>query len=529
MARPSPCPAPVTSTTVSLSPRSMPQRYYQRPSGKIFFHSGPRNPLDVLLGTEYEYDVGRSMLEHTPPDIALARLAAIVDSSDDAIVSKGLDGVIMTWNAAAERMFGFTASEAIGRHITLIIPPERRSEADDVLARIGRGEIVDHFETVRQTKDGRRLNISLSVSPIRNSTGTIVGASKIARDITDRKHAEVERALLLEEAQAANRAKDDFLAMFGHELRTPLAAIAGAASVLELARTLDDTRRARDVVKRQVLHLKRLVDDLLDAARVRAGKIVLNRHPLKLSNVVEHALAVLSAAPSAGPPRPATQLDDGVVDADPLRMEQIVLNLVTNAMKYTPAGRTIRVRTSAEGDDAVLHVADEGVGIAGDMLPKIFGLFVQGERTLDRAQGGLGIGLTLVRTLTELHGGTVTADSPGPGLGSVFTVRLRRVEVPETVEHGVPRPHAIRRRVLIVEDNDDAREMLKLLLEHEGHEVYEAVAGTEALRAASRLHPDLALVDLGLPILDGYEVARFIRRQDHQPQRLVALTGHGQG
>jgi PAS domain S-box-containing protein len=424
-------------------------------------------------------------------------------------------------------MFGFTASEAIGRHITLIIPAERRLEEDDVLARIRRGEIVDHFETVRQTKDGRRLNISLTVSPIRDSTGTIVGASKIARDITDRKRGEIERTLLLEEAQAANRAKDDFLAMFGHELRTPLAAIAGAASVLELARTLDDTRRPRDVVKRQIFHLKRLVDDLLDAARVRAGKIVLNRHPLKLSNVVEHALVVLSAAPSAGRHVVETELEDVGVDADPVRLEQIVLNLVSNAMKYTPAGRTIRVRTSVEGDDAVLRVEDEGVGIAGDMLAKIFGLFVQGERTLDRAQGGLGIGLTLVRTLTELHGGTVTADSPGPGLGSVFTVRLRRVEVP-TLEHAGPRRYAIRRRVLIVEDNDDAREMLKLLLEHEGHEVYEAADGTEAVRAASRLHPDLALVDLGLPILDGYEVARFIRRQDHQPQRLVALTGYGQ-
>ena len=468
------------------------------------------------------------MLEHTPTDIALARLAAIVNSSDDAIVSKGLDGVIMTWNAAAERMFGFTASEAIGRHITLIIPAERRTEEDDVLSRIRRGEIVDHFETVRETKDGRRLNISLTVSPIRDSRGTIVGASKIARDITDRKRAEVERALLLEEAQAANRAKDDFLAMFGHELRNPLAAIAGAASVLELARTLDDSRRPRNVIKRQILHLKRLVDDLLDAARVRAGKIVLNRHPLKLSKVVENALAVLSATPSAGRHVIETELEDVSVDADPVRLEQIVLNLVSNAIKYTPAGRTIRVRTSAEGDDAVLRVEDEGVGISGNMLAKIFGLFVQGEHTLDRTQGGLGIGLTLVRTLIELHGGTVTAESPGPGLGSVFTVRLRRVEVPETVGPAGPRPYAIRRRVLIVEDNDDAREMLKLLLEHEGHEVYEAVDGTEAVRAASRLHPDLALVDLGLPILDGYEVARFIRRQDHQPQRLVALTGYGQ-
>jgi PAS domain S-box-containing protein len=332
------------------------------------------------------------MLEHTPTDIALARLAAIVNSSDDAIVSKGLDGVIMTWNAAAERMFGFTASEAIGRHITLIIPAERRTEEDDVLSRIRRGEIVDHFETVRETKDGRRLNISLTVSPIRDSRGTIVGASKIARDITDRKRAEVERALLLEEAQAANRAKDDFLAMFGHELRNPLAAIAGAASVLELARTLDDLRRPRDVIKRQILHLKRLVDDLLDAARVRAGKIVLNRHPLKLSKVVENALAVLSATPPAGRHVIETELEDVGVDADTVRLEQIVLNLVSNAIKYTPAGRTIRVRTSGEGDDAVLRVEDEGVGISGNMLAKIFGLScrVSTRWTARRAASGSG-------------------------------------------------------------------------------------------------------------------------------------------
>src|SRR5436305_1098266 len=269
------------------------------------------------------------MIGPTPEDIERARLAAIVDSSDDAIVSKTLDGVITSWNRAAERMFGYSTAEAVGHHIKLIIPLERHAEEDDVLARIRRGEIVDHFETVRQRQDGARLTISLTVSPIRDATGRIIGASKIARDITDRKHAELERALLLEEAQAANRAKDDFLAMFGHELRTPLAAIAGAASVLELARTLDDTRRARDVVKRQVLHLKRLVDDLLDAARVRAGKIVLNRHPLKLSNVVEHALAVLSAAPSAGRHVIETELEDVGVDADPVRMEQIVLNLVS--------------------------------------------------------------------------------------------------------------------------------------------------------------------------------------------------------
>jgi len=463
-----------------------------------------------------------------PEDIERARLAAIVDSSDDAIVGKTLDGVITSWNRAAERMFGYTAAEALGRHITLIIPTERHAEEDGVLARIRRGEIVDHFETVRQRKDGSRLSISLTVSPIRSADGTIIGASKIARDITERRRTEAERVLLLEEAQAANRAKDDFLAMFGHELRNPLAAIASAAEVLDIARTVGDIRQPRDVIKRQIVHLRRLIDDLLDAARVRAGKIVLQRRPVSLAEAVEQALSVVRGSASAGRHVIDTQLDEVGVDADPVRLDQIILNLMTNAVKYTPAGRTIRVRTFADGDRGVLRVEDEGVGIAREMLARIFGLFVQGEDTLDRARGGLGIGLTLVRTLVELHGGTVTAESPGPGLGSVFTVRLPRIELPLKGDGGPARPPAIRRRVLIVEDNDDVRQMLKILLEHEGHEVFEAVDGTEGVRAASRLRPDLALVDLGLPILDGYEVARFIRRQDYQPQRLVALTGYGQ-
>jgi len=463
-----------------------------------------------------------------PEDIERARLAAIVDSSDDAIVGKTLDGVITSWNRAAERMFGYTAAEALGRHITLIIPTERHAEEDGVLARIRRGEIVDHFETVRQRKDGSRLSISLTVSPIRSADGTIIGASKIARDITERRRTEAERVLLLEEAQAANRAKDDFLAMFGHELRNPLAAIASAAEVLDIARTVGDIRQPRDVIKRQIVHLRRLIDDLLDAARVRAGKIVLQRRPVSLAEAVEQALSVVRGSAPAGRHVIDTQLDEVGVDADPVRLDQIILNLMTNAVKYTPAGRTIRVRTFADGDRGVLRVEDEGVGIAREMLARIFGLFVQGEDTLDRARGGLGIGLTLVRTLVELHGGTVTAESPGPGLGSVFTVRLPRIELPLKGDGGPARPPAIRRRVLIVEDNDDVRQMLKILLEHEGHEVFEAVDGTEGVRAASRLRPDLALVDLGLPILDGYEVARFIRRQDYQPQRLVALTGYGQ-
>jgi PAS domain S-box-containing protein len=464
------------------------------------------------------------MIGKTPEDIARAWLAAIVNSSDDAIVSKTLDGIITTWNRAAERMFGYTADEAVGKHITLIIPLERHGEEQDVLARLGRGETIDHFQTVRQTKDGRKLNISLTVSPIRDARGVIVGASKIARDITDQKRHEAERALLLEEAQAANRAKDDFLAMFGHELRNPLAAIATAAEVLDTARTIEDARRPRVVIRRQIVHLRRLIDDLLDAARVRAGKIVLERRTVNLAEAVEQVLSVVRGGRHVF----ETRLDEVGVYADPVRLEQIMLNLITNAVKYTPAGRRIRIRTYTEGRDAVLRVDDEGVGMASNVLPKIFGLFVQAEHTLERAQGGLGIGLTLVRTLVELHGGTVTADSPGVGLGSTFTVRLPRVELPSASDGVAARPPTIRRRVLIVEDNDDVREMLKMLLEQEGHEVFEAADGTDGVRAAARVKPDVALVDLGLPILDGYEVARFIRRQDYQPQRLVALTGYGQ-
>src|SRR5205823_4738880 len=254
------------------------------------------------------------MIGPTPEDIERARLAAIVGSSDGAIVSKTLDGVITSWNRAAERMFGYSTAEAVGHHIKLIIPLERHAEEDDVLARIRRGEIVDHFETVRQRKDGARLTISLTVSPIRDASGVVIGASKIARDVTDRKRAEAERILLLEEAQAANRAKDDFLAMFGHELRNPLAAVATAAEVLDFARTLDDIQRPRDVIKRQVAHLKRLIDDLLDAARVRAGKIVLDRRPVNLAEAVEQALSVVRGSSPSGRHVIGTQLDEVGVD-----------------------------------------------------------------------------------------------------------------------------------------------------------------------------------------------------------------------
>ncbi len=472
--------------------------------------------------------IARPIAERLRAEETRARLAAIVESSDDVIVSKTLDGVITSWNGAAERMFGYAVAEAIGQPITLIVPPECHGEEAQLLARLQRGERIKHFETVRVTKGGNRVNVSLTVSPVRNNAGQIIGASKIARDITERRRLEEERLALLAETQAANRAKDDFLAMFGHELRDPLAAIATAAHLLRVAISLDDVARPRMVIERQIGHVRRMIEDVLDAARVRAGKVALDPRPMNLAEAVEHALGVLRAGGRPGPRVIDVATEPVVVSADPTRLEQVVLNLLVNAVKYTPADRRIRVRVRAEGAWAVLQVEDEGAGIPPEILPRIFEMFVQGSRSIDRAQGGLGIGLTLVRSLVELHGGTVEAVSAGLDRGSVFTVRLPRVAMTVSPEATATPVIPAGRRVLIVEDNDDAREMLRLLLEHQGHEVFEAADGAEAIRLVSHVHPELAFIDLGLPLVDGYEVARHIRRQADQPRRLIALTGYGQ-
>jgi PAS domain S-box-containing protein len=459
---------------------------------------------------------------------AAARLAAIVDSSHDAIVSKTVDGIITSWNRAAERMFGYTAKEAVGQSILLIIPADRHFEEGEVLAKIRRGERVESFDTVRRTKDGRLFDVSLTVSPIQDTNGRIIGASKIARDITERKRAEQEHNELLALTQAANRVKDEFIAMFSHELRNPLSAIASATQAIALAATLDQVGRPRAVIERQVVHLRRLVDDLLDAARVQIGKISLDRRPVNLAEAVQHAVGVLQGGGAPARHVITVDVEDVGVSADAVRLEQVILNLVTNAVKYTPAGRAIHVSVFEEGDEAVMAVRDEGAGIAPDVLPRIFDLFVQGETTLARTEGGLGIGLTLVRTLVQLHGGRVEVASDGPGRGSAFTVRLPRIDLESAGDTPPVSRTAPGRRILIVEDNDDSRTMMRLVLEHAGQEVYEAADGAAGIEMAGRVQPDLVFVDLGLPLVDGYEVARQIRRLPRPPQRLIALTGYGQ-
>jgi PAS domain S-box-containing protein len=368
------------------------------------------------------------------PDDAAAHLAAIVDSSDDAIVSKTLEGVITSWNRGAERIFGYTAAEAVGQSITLIIPPERRAEEDDVLARIRRGEAVHHFETERRRKDGGLVHISLTVSPVRNAAGRIIGASKIARDISDRVRSERERAALLaqaqaarEEAEAVNRSKDQFLAVLSHELRTPLNAIFGWARMLHEG-VLDDTIRTRgtEAILRNAKAQLRLVEDLLDVSRIITGNMRLEMHPVDLRVVVEAALETVRPAAQAKDLQLQSSLDPdpGTVVGAPDRLQQVVWNILTNSVKFTPRGGRIQVCLRRADTHVEIVVSDTGEGIAADLLPHVFDRFRQGDSSSTRAHGGLGIGLALVRHLVDLHGGSVRAHSAGRGQGTTVTVSL---------------------------------------------------------------------------------------------------------
>ena len=462
-----------------------------------------------------------------------ARLAAIVSSSDDAIISKSLDGVIRTWNRGAERIFGYSAEEAIGQHITLIIPAERHAEEAMVLAKIRAGGTVDHFETVRRTKDGRLIDISLTVSPIRDTRGRITGASKIARDITERKRMDAMmrdsedrlRALVAELRQADER-KDEFIALLAHELRNPISAIAVASDLL--ARSSIEDRRGRfavPAIARQVNQLRRLVDDLLNMARITAGKLVLRKQPLELLEAVSRIIADRQAMGANG----AVIDVSGVptwVEADSARLQQMIENLLDNAIKY--GGTRIAMRVAPEGSIGTLVVQDNGAGMTPELLASLFKPFVQGAQPADREQHGLGLGLALVERLAVLHGGTVSATSEGPGKGSTFAVALPLATRPAALDTPAALISGARHRVLVVEDEDDSRECLKLLLETEGHVVSLTDNGTTALAEIARFRPNFALVDVGLPGMDGYEVARRVRELPEGKQlKLIAITGFG--
>jgi PAS domain S-box-containing protein len=738
----------------------------------------------------------RVQRERSSQLLAARLLASIIESSDDAILSKSLDGTIQSWNAAAERLFGYTAAQAVGRHISLIIPRDRIDEEDRIIASLKRGERIDHFETERVRSDGRRLLVSLTISPIKDDEGRVIGASKIVRDVTEQRQLEQrERQLLAEAAEAnakfqaffeqgalfagimdldgtllevnrlsweacgftkeqaigkpfwegpwwsrsarlseqiraasvqaargetfraevpyfvsdgseriadvtiqpirddagrvlflaptgvditdrkrveaerenfvrlvesstdfigisdlqgtpffvnraglkmigldsleearrvpgasfffpedqarviqeflpsvlreghgeievrfrhfktgearwmaykvltlpdasgrpvafatvsqdvterrglednlrelaanlseADRRKNEFLAMLAHELRNPLAPISNAARALRLGGGAEESlRAASDMLERQVRQMSRLVDDLLDMSRVTRGKIELRKEPLELAPVVSHAVeAARSLYRSMDHELTVTMPAEPIqVSADPTRLAQVIGNLLNNACKFTDKGGHVWLTVEKDGHEAVIRVRDNGIGIAPEHIPGLWEMFAQGDTSLDRSRGGLGIGLTLVKTLVEMHGGTVHAQSEGPERGSEFTVRLPVLSdaVRPASHAGVVEPPlpTVRRRVLIVDDSEDGAESLAMLLQLSGHETHVAHDGVEAIEAAETLRPDIVLLDIGLPRLDGYEVCHRLRKERWAKNLVVvALTGWGQ-
>jgi len=443
----------------------------------------------------------------------------LVEQMQEGAVTLTRDGDVLYCNRRFAELVGATTEAIVGGALAPFVAEDDRSILAAAL-RVGRGKYEGHALTA----DGRLV-------PALFSIGTFVadGVESLCLVVTDLVELIRTRAARAE-AEAASQAKDQFLAMLGHELRNPLGAISSAVTVLGQSSAPDHDRRAREVIAHQTEHLSRLVADLLDVTRGTLGKIELVRTVLDVGAAVRRCLATLDSSAKLAQHVVTVDAEPVLVEADGVRLEQIVTNLLSNSLKFTPRGGAIRVSVRREGDEAVLRVADEGAGITPDLLPSVFDLFVQGERNLDRSSGGLGVGLSLVRRLVELHGGRVEAASPGPGKGSVFTVRLPALEdTPQTpalpAEAPAPAPG---RRILIVEDNADNREMMRILLEGAGHEIYEADDGVSGVELAVQLEPAVILIDIGLPGIDGYQVARQIRAKLRDRTRLIALSGYGQ-
>jgi PAS domain S-box-containing protein len=479
---------------------------------------------------------------------AAAMLAAIIASSDDAIVSKNLDGVIQSWNAATERIFGYSEEEMIGQSITRMIPPERSDEEPRILERLKRGERVDHFETVRVHKSGARVEVSVTISPIRDATGRVIGASKIARDISERRRIEQERERLLQreraaraEAERLSRLKDEFLATVSHELRTPLNAIYGWSQLLARQEVGSaEVQEGLEVIARNARVQTQLVEDLLDMSRIVSGKLRLDVQPVDLGEVLEAAIqSVLPAAEARGIRLLKVIGSNSLVSGDASRLQQVAWNLLTNALKFTPKGGEVQVVLERVQSHIELRVSDTGEGIAADFLPHLFERFQQADATTTRRHGGLGLGLAIVRHFVEMHGGTVRVQSPGKGKGSTFTIELP-VRAAHIGEQGTsprqpeqltaPPAHGANLaglRLLLVDDDADARRLIRRILEDAGAEVAVCESAAQGLANLRQDRPDLLICDIGMPSEDGYSFLRRIRAlpaEEGGQTSAVALT-----
>ncbi len=619
--------------------------------------------LRRLVGTATDI-TGRKRAEEVQ-----ARLAAIVESSGNAIISKDLDGTIRSWNKGAEQMFGYSEEAALGQPITVLLPPSSIDEEKSVMERLRHRNQVERFDTVQLTKEGRKIDVSVTVSPVKDANGTLIGASTIITDITDRKRAEEELSLARFEAESrakelealmdavpvgvlltrdaegrevsgnraahellrvpmhvtnlskkepdpgrqrafsllkdgvevppedmalhraargedmknwsadvrfdngevrhlllnatplrdedgrphgaigafidvtdrqraeealkeADRRKDDFLVTLAHELRNPMAAISAAGMVLSRPDTSPDKAQfAREALRQRVSQLGRLIEDLLDVSRIVRGRVELHRENLDLESVI--ARAVESSRGDFD--EKSQQLTVRILDAlpvfgDSIRLEQVVTNLLTNASRYSPPGKETSLTAFRDGSEAVIQVRDQGDGIPASLLPRIFEAFRRGEDSIARTKGGLGLGLTIVKNLCEMHNGRISVKSRGENMGSEFEVRL---PIGEAYTQAVFTPavegrgqHAF--RILVVEDHADTALLTAAALEGEGHTVFISGDGPAAVRMALELNPDVILLDIGLPGMNGYEVAEALRNGGLRDALIIAVTGYGQ-
>ena len=482
-----------------------------------------------------------------------ARLAAIVASSNDAIVGKTLEGVVTSWNKSAEHMFGYTAEEMIGERILKIIPSERHGEEDSILRRLRHGQKIEHFETQRLRKDGRLLTVSLTSSPIYGADGTIIGASKIVRDITARKLAEEdlrrrdeelrtlseraaeERERLLENERAAraetermSAIKDEFLATLSHELRTPLNAVLGWTQILRRTKQDDvELQRGLETIERNTRIQAQLIEDLLDMSRITSGQVRLDTQAVELAPIVEAAIETVKPSAHAKSIRIEKVLDPGAgpVSGDPARLQQVVWNLLSNAVKFTPKTGKVQVLLARVNSHVEISVADTGAGIRPEFLPYVFDRFRQADASSTREYAGLGLGLSIVKSLVELHGGSVRAESAGEGRGATFQVQLpliaMRMSTPGEQRLHPRTPVATQPEyvladlagvtILVVDDDADARELIKRILQECGAEVVTAASAMDALEVIRETRPSVLVSDIGMPRIDGYELLKRVR------------------
>jgi PAS domain S-box-containing protein len=497
--------------------------------------------------------VFRDVTEQRKAHEAREQLAAIVEHSGEAIATKNLDGIIQSWNASAERLFGYRSDEIIGKSVTILIPPDRLSEEEQILSRLRRGLPAERLETIRIKKDGTPIHVAVTVSPLKDPDGEVTGASKLIQDISDRKRIERERQELLEreqslrvQAETAARMKDEFLATVSHELRTPLNAILGWATMLSRDKYDPGIMpRGIESIERNARAQAQLIEDLLDVSRIISGKVRLDIKPVVLSAIVEEALDAIRPAAEAKSISLDINIDPAADElrADPARLQQVIWNLLSNSIKFTPPDGSVKLTGKRIDGMAEISVSDTGEGIKPDFLPYVFDRFQQGDSSMTRRHGGLGLGLAITRHLVEMHGGTIEAESDGDGHGATFTIKLPIPAIKENASRIEDHPHHERQssqevvhppnlqgiKILAVDDSSDTREMLFTVLESQGAQVATASSVREALDLFAAWKADVLVCDIGMPEEDGYELIRTIRQlppEEGGNTPAIALTGY---